>query len=633
MASLETLGTEANRRGSETGDKDMRRYGWLFIIGTLLAGCSPVASNRPSHARPSAVHPGSSEVAVTVQTATQVHMVADWFVNPRDGWVAGPGAIWATHDGGYHWRQQYRGEADLQAVQFADSLHGFAWGGQTLLRTVDGGLHWQSIRLSEPLGSIQWASALQGWAVSSGPGLPSSPGRLYHTVDGGEHWQPVATPFHPLAVAFFNPEIGWAAGTTTLWHSSDGGRHWTPAMRLGAARLSRVEVRLGGPDSVWLQLIGGSGMSQTSYTVVHFSPNQGSSVVAAVSGAGSGPAPDAPPNAPKGPGYSPGPLVALSASQAVMSGTCEACDLGTIALWTTSDSGNHWQQYPPVFGANGIPGPHALSFSDPQHGWLVDGLTTTQILATDDRGAHWRQVFPPAPTPVRGISLVAPRVGFGLGTPGDPNAVLITRNGGESWKQVGEIPASEPPRSWLGASGLAFVSPQTGWAVRGNQLWETEDGGVRWSRVALPGQTAQDLLAAVAMVGAQGVAGSPDPGSVWWTTDGGKHWQRVQNSTWASALATLDPGYQGELQRFPQAVVLSIGGTQRLRWISWNNGQWAKSADGGRSWTVESFTRPLPRAGGVTSMAFATSSEGWVLNSEGLLFRTQDGGRDWSLLP
>ncbi|MCL6564632.1 MAG: hypothetical protein K6U87_16685, partial [Firmicutes bacterium] len=393
----------------------MRRYGWLLIIGALLAGCSPAASNRPSHPSPSAVRPETAGQAVAVQTAAQVHMAAAWFVDPRDGWVAGPGAIWATQDGGYHWRQQYRGNADLRAVQFVDSLHGWAWGDQRLLRTVDGGLHWQSIRLGEPMRSISWASALQGWAVSSVTGPPSSPGRLYQTVDGGEQWQPVATPFHPLAVAFFNPETGWAVGRTTLWHSSDGGRHWTPAVRFGTASLSGAELRVGAPDSVWLQLIGGSGMSQTSYTVVHYSPDQGATVVAAVSGAGSGPAPDSPADAPKGPGYSPGPLVALSASQAVLSGTCEACDLGTIALWTTSDNGRHWQQHPPVFGANGIPGPHALSFSDPQHGWLVDGLTTTQILATEDGGAHWHQVFPPAPTPVSGISFVAPQVGFGLG--------------------------------------------------------------------------------------------------------------------------------------------------------------------------------------------------------------------------
>ena len=71
-------------------------------------------------------------------------------------WAVGmEGTIIATRDGGEHWRRQPSGvDHALQAVAFADTLHGWAVGlkrGSTgyesvIIGTIDGGRSWSTLR-------------------------------------------------------------------------------------------------------------------------------------------------------------------------------------------------------------------------------------------------------------------------------------------------------------------------------------------------------------------------------------------------------------------------------------------------------------------------------------------------------
>lgn len=384
-----------------------RGYRWGLVLGGVLAtvgcGLNGATGNRATSSSPRV----PAGTPVTAAMAARTRMQAVDFLNARDGFLAGQGTVWATTDGGRQWSEVYRGPADLRAVAFINARDGWAWGWHRLLATTDGGHHWQQVYQAgaSPLVSMSWTGARTGYAVIGTPSAPPAPGgpgyALYRTVDGGRRWQRTDTPFHPLAVAFADGHSGWAVGDRRVWHTSDGGRIWMPSYRYGQEVPMAAEVRLGGPHSVWVELIGGSGMNQTPYTVLHRTPGGGWQVVAAVSTAGAGPAPDVPGHSPPGPGSFPGPLAVLGPDSAVLGGVCRACNLGVVDLWRTTNGGASWTRYPSVSGASGIPGPHALGFVNRRQGWLVDGAGFSQVLATTDGGATWRQIFPGV-TPVQG---------------------------------------------------------------------------------------------------------------------------------------------------------------------------------------------------------------------------------------
>ncbi len=614
----------------------MTRWAWwavaVALAGGILTGCGTAPRN------PATAPAGTP---VTAAMAGRTRMQAVDFLNPGNGWLAGQGVIWKTTDSGRSWRATYFGPAGLRAIKFVNARDGWAWSWRRLLSTTDGGSTWQQVyqAAAGPLASLSWTGPETGYAVigaaSGPPGRTQPGGGLYRTNDGGSSWQPVATPFHPSTVSFWDSRQGWAVGDSRIWHTADGGKSWMPAFIYGhgVPVPMAAEIRLSGPDEVWVLLRGDSGMSQTSYTVFHHSPGKEWQVVAAVSTAGAGPAPDAPAGAPGGPESSPGPLVAVGPNTAVLGGVCEACGLGEVALWRTSDGGADWTRYPPIYGAGGIPGPYAISFANAQQGWLVDGNGYTQVLATTDGGATWRQVFPAVSASVQGVSFVGADHGFGLGSPGDPNAVLATTDGGVSWAAIGRIPASGNRNPDYGQPGLVFTSPSDGWALRANRLWDTVDGGRTWKPVALPGFLSSDSLTNLAMAGRYGAVGSFSNDVCWWSVDGGRTWNRAQRESFGQALEDFNISVHAEAEAAGFGTALQgEGAGNGVEWIVFNYQRWAVSTDNGRDWTVHDAPGQVTSSGGIGTLTFADPSHGWIETGSGSLFRTTDGGRDWTLL-
>lgn len=623
----------------------IRPAGVVAVMSALgLAGCGGPGSTAP---KPPASSPhtavGSAPRRPSVSPTRPGRGPALWeavaFVSPRLGFVAGPGGVLATTDGGATWTSVWNGSAPLDAVRFVDSRNGFAWGGDTLLATADGGRTWRTAaRLDGTIVSLAWTSPKTGWAVvrAASAGFdPQAPGtELWATTDGGRHFAPVTVPFHPLAVGFADPSHGWAVGRHRIWRTVDGGRDWTPAYVLGPEVPREATIRPGGPDSVWIELVGDSGMSQTSYTVLHQAAGSGWSVVAAVSTAGAGPAPDAPATAPRGPGSSPGPLVAVGPDVLYLAGLCRACGVGTTAVWRTVDGGASWTPESAVYGAAGIPGTDALSFIDVRQGWLVDG-TPAALFATADGGQTWHEVGADAVRPVDGITFPGPRRGFALGMPGDPNAVLATNDGGRHWAVRGTIPAgTEPWNGSFGVPALTFWNTRDGWAVRDDRLWATTDGGRSWAEVPLPGRQPSDRLTVVARWGADAVVGSDyGEGPTWWTEDGGRTWNEARNATFGATAESLGPALHRLATVAPAGADVAGGGTTgHVAWATFTDGDWATSTDGGYHWHLHTLPPAVADAGGLASMAWADAQTGWIITGTGGLVATTDGGRRWTRL-
>lgn len=593
-------------------------------------GARPSPSKETSH--PSVSGQKTSYITSATANATIMHVV--YFLNSQRGFLAGLGGIWKTQDGGRKWVVVSHDAHNFQGMQFVNSQTGWAWNYQTILQTTNGGNSWKSLyRGTVPIISVSFTGTRTGYAVIGTPSAPTGPGEpgnaLYRTDDGGAHWNKLSTPFHPMAVAFSGPNYGWAVGHSQVWKTIDGGNKWMPVYHYGSATPMAAQIKLAGLNNVWVLLQGGSGMNQTAYTVIHGNSGGKWEVVAAKSTAGAGPAPDAPTGAPDAPGLAPGPWTVVNSSTVVLGGVSPAANLGTTAIWLTKNSGHSWNQYSSIYGANGVPGPSALSFVSPKRGWLIDGMNNTQVLETTNGGVSWHQIFP-SPDPVAGISFVGKSTGYGLGAPGHPNQIVVTHNAGRTWSSLARLPLSPAPQYDYPGDVIDFTSRSTGWAMRNNGLWKTENGGKTWSGQTLPDWTSQDFLNQVDFVGQDGVAGSPLYNYCWWTVNGGRTWNYAQHESFVQALTNMNRGIHQEIARVGKNPVQAEGFSSTL-WILFENGAWALSANNGQSWTLHPASAKMGYD--FNDLSFVNGSDGWAENSTGSLWQTANGGRSWQKLP
>jgi photosystem II stability/assembly factor-like uncharacterized protein len=103
------------------------------------------------------------------------------------------------------------------------------------------------------------------------------------------------------------------------------------------------------------------------------------------------------------------------------------------------------------------------------------------------------------------VTFVSVQQGWVLGTAPCSSSsrcltLLRTENGGQSWTSVPAPAAafsSNPNPGGHGAGEVRFADPLDGW-VFGPELWATHDGGATWTRISLPGASANAAVVALA---------------------------------------------------------------------------------------------------------------------------------------
>lgn len=608
--------------------------GTLVLVG--VAGCGsaphPPIPNRSTPVATAGAAPSPRPAApITALQASRTAMQAIVFRSRRLGFLAGPGAIWESTDGGRSWRQVYQGRARLGHIVWVSPDTGLAWGAHAILASTDGGSWHRVFTAPGYLLALSWVSARQGWAVWQ---AGSAAAALHVTRDGGSRWQSVPVPFRPIAVGFSDSLRGWAVSHHHVWQTTDGGRHWTAVASWSRPVPAAATVAPVG-SVAWVELIGGSGMSQTSYTLLRLT-NGKVTVVAARSTAGAGPAPGgAPLTAPAAPGVAPGPLAVISSETAVLGGLCEACGGGTVALWETTNGGAAWTVHPPIYGVNGTADSAAVSFLNGHDGWLVTGGgTRTAVLATTDGGRSWTQRFP-SPQPVENASFPAAHLGYAVGLPGEPDRLVATRDGGRHWHPVGTLPGRPP--IWNGVFGtpvLAFADARRGWVASGGRLWHTRNGGASWSPVALPGWSPTNPVDRLVRLGTIMVAGSLTGTRAWWSTDDGQRWNLARHTSFGVTLVDAGSPVHRALGVMPNAQGASAGGSARgVWWLQFDNLHWAISLNHGRRWQLQTPPPSLQNQGGAAAVAYSGPDRAWLITLTGLWWTTVNAGRSWQLLP
>lgn len=163
-------------------------------------------------------------------------------------------------------------------------------------------------------------------------------------------------------------------------------------------------------------------------------------------------------------------------------------------------------------------------------------------------------------------------------------------------------------------SGLEFISASQGWAVGQDTILTTSDGGAHWT-AQLSGKL--NLTSVDFINGQDGWAVGTT--SLLATTDGGAHW---------AALPEPCPVIRSVHFISPTAGFAVAGGRNASGLdpaVPALGGVVLSTDDGGHTW--HAVTAPS----NAQTVCFSDPRRGW-LGADGLLYRTADGGRNWTAL-
>lgn len=621
------------------------RLGAMLLVLVFTVGCGATKVGTPSPANP--VPPkGTATATIKSLPGGSMNLSAVAFPTPSEGWAGGNGVIVVTGDGGKTWKPVRVANFTVQSFFALDPLHGWAIGNTGLLTTTDGGQTWHPVGSSQThYSSVSFVSDTVGFAIiGSGPG-----GSLSETTDGGKTWTALSGAAPSSAACFTDSTHGFSlsapsSGSETLTMTTDGGATWKDSLALGQTGGMGGKLDCVGPQDVWAWIFGGAGMSQGSYSLFHTTDGGATwHAVAALSTAGGGPAPGNTAGAAQGPGVSP---VAMSANgdAAYILAACYPCNQGTLTIGGTTDGGATWTTQPQSLPVPPGIGQFGLAFSTSTDGWLALSPTRglSELLETQDGGVTWHVRYRSASTsPMGALDFISKTVGYGIGTPTDSAAVLETTDGGEIWRQVGELPKGQV---FVASNGtLSFTTPLNGWAVApSGDLVRTKNGGSTWTPVTVPALPAGQASGVAFTTVKDGcVSGYDSNGNmVFSTTDGGSSWpsQPVIGTdvlTCASTLAGNVSNLQaGFLAPYGSQTLVAFHGA-KVAWVTAGggpkvpNGGLLVTADGGKTWAVDAW----PQGFNPQAYALLDGMTGWVSTYDGSLFRTTNGGRTWTQLP
>ncbi|MGP0020311.1 MAG: WD40/YVTN/BNR-like repeat-containing protein [Candidatus Sulfotelmatobacter sp.] len=162
------------------------------------------------------------------------------FVSDLKGFRAYGGKIFATQDGGIHWKEVFTCRAkmevqglthetgcDLWVLSFPTAMVGYAMGdARVTAKTEDGGATWKVLVGPEEEGDQRVYNA---FFLDANTGYQLRNYMLYRTTDGGQSWLGVIAKLdsgYPT-IKFVDREVGWSIHGGTWAYTVDGGKHWT----------------------------------------------------------------------------------------------------------------------------------------------------------------------------------------------------------------------------------------------------------------------------------------------------------------------------------------------------------------------------------------------------------------------
>lgn len=267
---------------------------------------------------------------------------------------------------------------------------------------------------------------------------------------------------------------------------------------------------------------------------------------------------------------------------------------GTV--FTTDDGGSTFAQrtaLPGTSAGGGSALPTSLAFTS-----ATIGVASTAggLYRTTDAGASWRAV--PAPG---GLQLWFSDADHGYGV-GGPN-VLRTEDGGATWTPK-DLGVPNVAYSAIRCSGIRLCVLTT---ADGGKLVRTSDGGDTPGEAITPSSAP---IHAAAFASPTRIAALGAGGATVVSDDAG--------ATFAPVGGALAGSYSGVFPGSAAGSAFAVGA----------NGGFAKTSDGGRTWSRGS----VPTSAALEAVSFPSATVGYALDADGGLFRTANGGSSWKTL-
>ncbi|WP_040950807.1 WD40/YVTN/BNR-like repeat-containing protein [Gorillibacterium massiliense] len=372
------------------------------VTGTTGVGESAAPSLSPSPAEPTkAAGQPSVSTKPTAAPANEAStklggiVTALRLADANSGWAGGEGWIARTDDGGKTWLKQMSPASTVQQIFALNGKTAWATLGSDntkslqLFHTTDGGTHWTETGTVPNRAFFHFVTPQEAFSGQA------------HTVNDGKTWTELPVPAGMVGDPYFHDaNNGWAvtqeSGKFHISRTEDSGKTWRSVMTGNSAgSVNGVVIRSTGKNDAWVELIGDSGMSQTSYSLFHTADGGKTWIrVLANDQAGSGPAPGFGMNeetkVPRNTGNSPGALYVVNPQNAFMGGQCLACD-NTNTMGKTTDGGKTWVNQPGEFPGYGK---QQIAAVDAEHVWLIttDASAPSVLYTSSNGGKTWSKV-------------------------------------------------------------------------------------------------------------------------------------------------------------------------------------------------------------------------------------------------
>lgn len=229
-----------------------------------------------------------------------------------------------------------------------------------------------------------------------------------------------------------------------------------------------------------------------------------------------------------------------------------------------------------------------LGFASAKFGWYntYDG----RLYRTLDGGSTWLTDLGATPS-LQGVTFLDDNLGFAISS----GRLLGSKNSGQSWSDVGPLPA--------GTRVVKFVNATVGFAGSAQGVSVTRDGGLTWSKRFTGALTDVSNIVFADSNNIWLIGNGYNSPSVMQSIDGGESWH---------AVATL-PNFTVSSMQFVDA---------NTGWLVGNGGQAYATNDGGKTW----IRQKTGTARNLQLVVFADSKSGWILGDNGTLLATGNGG-------
>ena len=243
------------------------------------------------------------------------------------------------------------------------------------------------------------------------------------------------------------------------------------------------------------------------------------------------------------------------------------------------------------------------------------------IIKTTNAGLNWFSVLNDTAHTLRAVYFMNPNTGFaagGLYGLAD-NYLLSTTNGGASWQN------SSPGNGYL--YSITFKDALTGYMTTfSSGIFKSTDAGTSWSlNQSEPASLILSMFFVDANLGFMTGGdsfGIDSSGVIYKTVNGGNNWSLVYND------------HKGMINsvKFVSSQIGFAAGTFDMIAEPGNllPGRIIKTTNSGSSWFIDTL---FTNASGFTSLYFTNALTGYVVGSNGEIFKTTTGGNPMGIVP